>query len=137
MSSLSPEQIFNSDALRAIFPEERTERFFEALFGSASEGAYSISLHFRESRPDRLLFEFHLSRRPGKCLTCNLTSGLPQVFSRHPVIDVKGLVERIGSLGNGQYRCTGWQLGRTNEVSDSLHVIPLTVSLADPRGGAL
>ena len=75
------------------------------------------------------MFEFHLTRRPGKCLRCNLTYGLPQVFSRHPIIDVKGLIKKIDQRLTGQARCRDWKIGETVEASDALHVIPLTVFL--------
>ena len=32
-------QIFTEDTLQTIFPPERTEAFFEALFGDAEEGS--------------------------------------------------------------------------------------------------
>ena len=123
--------LFNRAALKSLFPRERAGRFFDALFGDPSEGAYDIGLEFKGHNRDNLLFEFHLSQRPGKCLACNLTLGLPEVFSRHPVINVKGLIKEIDKLLDGRARCVGWKLGYTREVSDTLHVIPLTVSLQD------
>ena len=35
-------QIFSRTTLRELFPQERTDAFFDALFGDASEGAYDI-----------------------------------------------------------------------------------------------
>jgi hypothetical protein len=115
--------------LAEIFPNHRADLFFDALYGDSSEGAYDIRLVFVKQTGNNLLFEFHLTQRPGKCLACNLTYGLPQVFSRHPVIDVKGVVGKIGQLMNGQGKIVEWKLGSTKEISRSLHVIPLTVVL--------
>ena len=121
--------VFNQDNLKKLFPRERADRFFEALFGDSTEGAFDISLGFVKQTSNSLQFEFHLAQRPGRCLACNLTAGLPVVFSRHPVINVKGLAEQIDQLLAGQSRCTDWRLGATREVSKELHVIPLTISL--------
>ena len=123
--------IFPQHVLDAIFPAERADSFFEALFGDASEGAYDISLAYCGDAPDRIDFEFRLSQRPGRCLACNLTYGLPEVFKRHPVIDVAGVVRQIEkTIGNGK-RCEHWTLGRTQEVSSQLHVLPLTIVLGN------
>lgn len=127
-------KIWTDETLREIFPEDRADQFFDALYGDAAEGAYDIFLKFvrqteNAQKETVLVFEFHLSRRPEKCLRCSLTYGLPQVFSRHPVIDVKGLVKKIDQQLNGKARCRDWKIGKTVEVSDALHVIPLTVFL--------
>ena len=121
---------FTPEALQEIFPESRSNQFFDAMYGDSAEGAYDISLKFKRQAENALVFEFHLTRRPGKCLRCNLTYGLPPVFSRHPVIDVKGLVKKIDQRLTGQARCRDWKIGETMELSDALHVIPLTVFLA-------
>jgi len=121
--------LFTRGDLQQLFPEERAVSFFESLFGDAEEGAFDIGLAFKSLRGNKLHFEFQLHQRPGKCLACNLTYGLPQVFKRHPVIDVNGLVEEIGKRLNGKFRCNGWELGATRELSNDLHVIPLVISL--------
>jgi len=119
--------IFTEDKLRLIFPENRTNDFFEALFGGAEEGSYSIELGYVGEDDGVLDFELRLLQRPGKCLACNLTYGLPQVFSRHPIINVQGVAEEVAeAVGR---RAVSWQLGKTQEVSDKLHVIPLKVEL--------
>jgi hypothetical protein len=123
------QSLFSDEVLASLFPEQRADAFFEALFGDAGEGAYDIRLRFREDRGDALFFEMALSARPGRCLACNLTWGLPEVFSRHPVIDIEGLVERIGEVLNGASRPVSWELGQTRQVSRDLHVIPLTIRL--------
>jgi hypothetical protein len=63
----------------------------------------------------------------GKCLACNLTYGLPKVFSRHPTLDVEGLVKKFRHFLDGTTDITHWQLGDTREISRDLHVIPLKV----------
>lgn len=125
-------ELFNQQTLSKIFPPDRADQFFEALFGDASEGAYDISLVFKEHRSsdNTLHFELHLTQRPGCCLACNLTHGLPTVFTRHPVIDIKGVVAEIDKLLNGQGSCTEWRLGATNSVSTALHTVPLIINLA-------
>ncbi|MGE0087520.1 MAG: pancreas/duodenum homeobox protein 1 [Desulfococcaceae bacterium] len=122
---------FTADTLEKIFPRDRADRFFDALYCDAGEGAYDIDLDYKGQNPDRkeLVFEFRLKQRPGKCLACNLTYGLPQVFSRHPVINVQGLVQEIDRLLNGNGRCGDWRVGRTREISRSLHAVPLIISL--------
>ena len=129
MNPVSGEEIFGPDVLLKLFPPERADKFFEALFGEASEGAFEISLKYKRHSQGRMEFEFHLQQRPGRCLTCSLTYGLPQVFSRHPVINVASLVQEMNQLLDGQASCTDWRLGRTQEVSPELHIIPLIVSL--------
>ena len=121
--------VFTPETLQEIFPESRSDQFFDAMYGDPAEGAYNISLKFKQQTDNALVFEFHLTRRPGKCLRCNLTYGLPPVFSRHPVIDLKGLVKKIDQRLSGHARCRDWKIGETVEVSDALHVIPLTVFL--------
>ena len=129
MAETDSNPLFSDEVLASLFPEQRADAFFEALFGDAGEGAYDIRLRFKEDRGDALLFELALSARPGRCLACNLTWGLPDVFARHPVIDIEGIVERIGSMLDGRGQPEGWTLGRTRQVSRDLHVISLTVRL--------
>lgn len=132
MNSNTYSELFNQQAMNKIFPSDRADQFFEALFGDASEGAYDISLVFKEHRPsdNTLLFELHLTQRPGCCLACNLTHGLPNVFSRHPVIDIKGVVAEIDKLLGDNASCAKWNLGGTNSVSRELHTVPLIIDLA-------
>lgn len=124
-------EIFTAETLAAIFPPDRTNAFFDALFGDAAEGAYDIRLAFKSASEDRqtLHFELELHERPGKCLACNLTYGLPEVFSRHPVINIKGVAEEIARRLGESASCTGWKLGATQSVSKSLYAIPLQVSI--------
>lgn len=129
MTNDSLGNLFSSETIEQIFPQELADQFFDALYGDSSEGAYNIELVFKEQKGNSLIFEFHLTQRPGKCLRCNLTYGLPEVFSRHPIIDVQGLVQKIEAHLNGRGKCIDWKLGRTNEMSNDLHVIPLVITI--------
>lgn len=117
--------LLTRNLLDTLMPPERTGQFFEALFGDASEGAYDISLEFKRGTSERLEFEFHLTSKPGKCLACNLTYGLPNVFLRHPVIDIKGIAEKVEAQLENQVRIGRWHCGETIERTPDLHVIPL------------
>jgi hypothetical protein len=123
-------EIFTPQALRALFPPERSNDFFEALFGDAQDGAYDISLAYRGNTANTLSLEFLLRQRPGQCLVCSLTRGLPPVFSRHPVVNVAGLLPQIEKLAAGRIRCAAWRLGETIQESEALHRIPLTIDIA-------
>jgi hypothetical protein len=129
---IQPEQIFTDQTLRSLFPPERADAFFDALFGDAGEGAYDINLTYVGYDPQNNTLDFFLNlhERPGRCLACNLTYGLPEVFGRHPVINIKGLAQDIERLFDGEVRCADWKLGRTEQKERSLHRIPLRVQLA-------
>jgi hypothetical protein len=128
------DQLFTETVLNQLFPADRADAFFEALYGDAAEGAYDITLSFQRLEKGALEFCFDLHRRPGKCLACNLTYGLPQVFSRHPVIDIPGLVRGIENRLAGKATCSRWELGDTREISSDLHVVPLTIFLERTAG---
>lgn len=122
------EAIFTEEKLAAMFPPERTNDFFEALFGDAEEGAYDIALGYAGTYGDALNFELRLTQRQGQCLVCNLTYGLPQVFSRHPIINVQGIADEVtAATGKSSSK---WELGATKEVSNALHIIPLMIELS-------
>ena len=122
--------LFTAEYLKELLPPERANDFFEALFGDVNEGAYDISLHFASCNEKNISLELRLQQRPGHCLACNLTHGLPTVFSRHPIIDIAGIVKKIeASLEEGK-QCTDWSLGQTQQKSSDLHCIPLTISIA-------
>lgn len=129
MGTNSFDDLFRTDVLKQLFPKERSDQFFDALYGDAQEGAYDISLEFIGFRENRLEFMLRLTQRPGKCITCSLTYGLPEVFTRHPIINIKGLVQNIEALLGGKSRCVAWQLGPTQEVSNDVHIIPLGITL--------
>ncbi|MCF8033635.1 MAG: pancreas/duodenum homeobox protein 1 [Desulfarculaceae bacterium] len=124
-NKLDPEQ------LAGLMPTGLADEFFDALYGDAAEGAYDIELALKGQEGARLELELRLKQRPGKCLACNLTYGLPQVFSRHPVLDLKGLVARVCQLAGTDPERAQWELGHTRPVSDELHAIPLYIELGD------
>lgn len=121
--------LFTPDVLQQLFPEDRSNQFFDALYGDVEEGAYDIGLEYVGVRENRLEFMLRLTQRPGKCISCSLTYGLPEVFSRHPIININGLVQNIQALLDGRVRCVGWQLGSTQEISNNIHAIPLDIFL--------
>lgn len=114
--------------LNEIFPPQRTEEFFEALFGGAEEGAYDIRLTCDEVTDDRAILSFDLHERPGKCLVCNLTYGLPQVFRRHPVLDVAGVARAVAERLGWDPAAIQWELGHTQEGDPHLHRIPFILA---------
>jgi len=119
---------FTEETLAALFPSERTDQFFEALFGDAEEGSYDIVLRYRDDDGDAIDFELELIQRPGRCLACNLTYGLPTVFSRHPIINLAGLAEGVASVAGRT--AASWSVGATREISRTIHAIPLVIELA-------
>ena len=123
--------IFTKEVLQDLLPPQLSDVFFEALYGDAAEGAYDISLSYikYDSALKVLTFELRLQERPGKCLACNLTYGLPEVFSKHPLLNIEGMVKKIEMLMRGEAECIGWELGRTEIHSGGLHTIPLTIEL--------
>lgn len=133
MDNQTLKSLFPDEVLAELFPPQRTNDFFEALFGDAAEGAYDITFRYYgyDKNTRALQFNLDLHERPGCCLVCSLTHGLPEVFSRHPVINVKGLVSAIGKRLEGVAVCTEWKLGRTIQQEKSRHVIPLTITLAE------
>ena len=130
MDQTQIDALFTPATLTDLFPQERTNNFFEALFGDANDGAYDITLGYGGYQGGRLQLEFRLHERPGCCLACNLTQGLPQVFSRHPVINVAGVVEAVDSLLGEQASCASWELGYTEQRQKDMHIIPLAITLA-------
>ena len=129
METKGLDKLFAPDVLKKLFPKDRSDQFFDALYGDAEEGAYDISLEFIGSKENRLEFMLRLTQRPGKCITCSLTYGLPEVFTRHPIININGLVQNIGALLDGRGQCVDWQLRSTQEVSNDVHVIPFIINL--------
>jgi hypothetical protein len=123
------DSVFSQEKLDELFPPDRADRFFEALLGDASDGAYDISLSFGGQQKQQLIFYLELTQRPGKCLVCSLTYGLPKVFSRHPVINIEHLVTQLGGLMNGQGRVGAWHLGATREINKQKHVVPLILDM--------
>ncbi|SHN60816.1 pancreas/duodenum homeobox protein 1 [Desulfovibrio litoralis] len=120
--------VFNKELLLSVFPPERTDEFFEALFGGAEEGAYDIELSFVQGSEDQLEFSLDLLQRQGKCLVCSLTYGLPQVFSRHPIININKMVKELLLAVNKDSSTAKWKLNNTQEISKQKHSIPLIVT---------
>ena len=121
--------VFTPECLNDLFPIQRTNHFFDALFGDAEEGAYDIRLVVdpEESDDGELHFYFELHQRAGRCLVCSLTYGLPQVFERHPIINLKGLVSDIASRAGWELDDVWWRIGTTESLSSALHRIPLVL----------
>ena len=123
--------IFTEEVLTELLPPQRSDEFFEALYGDRDEGTYDISLackHY-DAALKELSFELQLHQRPDKCLACKLTYGLPEVLSRHPLINIPGMVQKIVRLLGNDIQCLGWELGRTQTPAANMHSIPLTIRL--------
>lgn len=129
MNTKTIDALFTPETLQQLFPKERSNDFFDALFGDADEGAYDIELAYAGTNGKSITLELRMHERPGRCLVCSLTQGLPQVFARHPVINVAGLVEDVDKMLAGVASCGEWSLGRTEQRKKNLHIIPLTIQL--------
>lgn len=126
------QELFTNNILKELLPGELADTFFEALYGDIEEGAYDIALAYEgfSPEPKALRFRLDLSERPGKCLACHLTHGLPEVFARHPLINIAGLVEKIVARLGAEAACTNWHLEATRTISRSLYAVPLIINLA-------
>ncbi|MBM9511673.1 pancreas/duodenum homeobox protein 1 [Desulfogranum marinum] len=124
-------EYFTAEKLAELFPPQRSNDFFEALFGDAEEGAFDIRLAYNryDSADETLHFTLDLHERPGKCLACNLTYGLPDVFTRHPIINLTRLIKDIDALMGDDYMCEEWKLGATQQQQSALHSIPLVIAV--------
>ena len=123
-------QDLDQSFLDKIFPPSRADEFFDALFGGAEDGAYDIGLVCRGVEAQKAKLAFELRQRPGKCLACNLTYGLPQVFQRHPILNVAGVARDVAQHLGWPAESFKWKLGHTEEVSNEVHAIPLTLEKA-------
>ena len=121
--------LFDTDTCLELMPADTANQFFEALFGDAEEGSFDLELTYRGSDSAGLHFEILLHERPGHCLACNLTYGLPEVFSRHPLINLNGVATKVDEIIGDRGETKGWKLGATQQRSQSLHCIPLLVEL--------
>ncbi|SDB30310.1 hypothetical protein SAMN05660653_01469 [Desulfonatronum thiosulfatophilum] len=121
--------VFTPEVLEQIFPPERSHDFFEALYGDADDAAFDIQMGFAGANGEKVQFQFLLVQRPGKCLACNLTYGLPAVFSRHPVINIRKIVEEVADTLDLPASRLQWKLGQTEPRSHDLHAIPLTITI--------
>lgn len=129
--------LFSADTCAELLPAGTADRFFEALFGDAAEGSYDLELKYRGSDNGALHFDILLHERPGHCLACNLTYGLPEVFSRHPLINIKGIAEKVDAIIGDLGHIGEWRLGNTSQRSQSLHAIPLIIELQQRGQAAL
>jgi hypothetical protein len=127
MTQSKMKNLFTKEFCEELLPAGISDSFFEALYGDASEGAYDINLECISIKAESIELAFNLIQRPGKCLACNLTYGLPEVFERHPLINIKGIIRKIQDTG---VQVKEWHLGSTIEKSNTLHVIPLYLDLA-------
>lgn len=116
----------SQDKLNELFPASKSDDFFEAVYGGAEEGAYDIALVSRGISADHADMAFELRRRPGQCLKCSLTYGLPEVFKRHPLIGMDRLAQNIASA-LGWEGAPDWRLFPVEEINDDLHIIPFVL----------
>ena len=58
MSMKTIKQIFSDAVVQGLFPPERSNDFFEALFGDAEEGAYDVTLSFDDYNAGERLLRF-------------------------------------------------------------------------------
>jgi hypothetical protein len=124
-------ELFPASFLNDLFPAARSNDFFAALYGDIEEGAYDISLGYEGFNPARntLRFALNLTERPGKCLACHLTHGLPEVFARHPIINIAGVVARIDEQLGDRAACNAWHLDSTQTIARNLYAVPLIIEL--------
>ncbi|OAQ21560.1 hypothetical protein [Thermosulfurimonas dismutans] len=122
--------MLSPEAIQALLPRERIEAFFEAFY-FGEEPAYDLALALGAFDKERkfIRLELQLKARPGKCLACNLTWGLPKVFEKHPALDLKGVVAELEKLLPDSLKVRHWELGPTEEINPDLHVIPLLIYL--------
>ena len=121
-------QKFSQKNLDQIFPPEKTNDFFEAMLGDASEGAYNIRLIYQGIKDNVLHFAFELAERPEKCLACSVTYGLPQVFKRHRIIDTENIVKEVQAI-IGNVNVLSWELQPTLPIEQKVHLVPLHITL--------
>lgn len=117
------QECLDQQKLDELFPPSLSDKFFEAIYGDAEEGAYDIVLTCKGISKDEADFAFELRRRPDKCLKCSLTYGLPEVFRKHPLLDIPGLSAKLGSILG--WKNFDWQIFPVEEVNEDLHIIPL------------
>ena len=124
------EELITDEFLKRLFPPEKADEFFEALYGGAETGAFDIALKYKGfNEPEGILFlEFILTERPGKCMACSLTQGLPPVFQRHPVINIKNIVEKIDERIS-DWSVEDWSIGSTAALNSNTNSIPMMLKL--------
>ncbi len=128
-----PDTAITDDFLATLFPPSRADEFFDALYGGAEAGAFDIGLRSAGFNPNHstLVIEFVLTERPGHCLACNLTYGLPQVFEKHPIINLKGIVEEIDKKLGDMWHVEDWKIGSTQVIDKKMNTIPVFIRLKE------
>ncbi len=121
------EKLLGPETLNELLPRQNVESFFESFY-FGEEPAYDLSLGFGGISGDLLRLELLLKARPGQCLACNLTWGLPEVMAKHPMLDLAGMIKRLEE--KLAVNVASWELGPTEERGADLHVIPILVRLA-------
>ncbi len=124
---MSNTPVLDQAMLDALMPPEKSDDFFDALYGEAEEGAYTIKLALRSVSDTEAKLALDLHQRTDKCLVCSLTYGLPQVFQRHPIINLAGVTKEVARALQWDENAITWTLGRTEEKSPALHSIPLII----------
>ena len=119
--------------LGSIFPPGRDDEFFEALYGGAEEGAFDIRLTLEGVNEERreVVLAFTLTERPGKCMACSLTYGLPPVFERHPIIGLSGIVDAVKERLAPDWRVEEYRLGPTSPKAPKVNIIPLVLTVSE------
>ncbi len=130
------QKIINDEFLDELFPPERADEFFNALYGGAETGAFDISLRYNDFNKQQgiLYLHFLLTERPGKCMACSLTAGLPPVFQRHPVINLKGMIRKIEEKLSPEWSVKDWSIGSTTVLGPETNAIPLMLYLEKTNG---
>ncbi len=123
--------LLDDDFLASLFPPGRDNEFFDALYGGSEDGAFDISLIFYGVREqtDEIILAYKLTERPGKCMACSLTTGLPPVFRRHPIINVAGTAEKLAErIGDG-WTLKDYDIGQTAPYAPKINIIPFFIRL--------
>ena len=68
MNNQTLKSLFPDEVLVELFPEERSNDFFEALFGDASEGAYDIKLRYHTYDKNTQIMQFNLDCVNGRAV---------------------------------------------------------------------
>lgn len=129
MNESKARQVFTREKMESLFPIEKSNAFFDALYGGSEESHFDIQLEFQDVKDNELIFLFNLVQRPGGCLSCSMTYGLPHVLARHPVINISGLIHDIAAALDIDPAKTNWTMGNTRQESSEIHRIPLVISV--------
>jgi hypothetical protein len=131
MTKPGPTELIKEEKLTELFPKNRDNEFFNAFYGGSEDGAFDIMLSFDnyDSQKSELFFEFRLKERPGKCMACHLTYGLPNVFEKSPIINLKGIIKGIDEMLQPYYGVQEYSLGRTIPKAPKINIIPLVVKI--------